>query len=87
MMVYRSAVIGCGKIGSGFADDPKVKSIYTHAGAYTSCPDTILVGVCSRDPGKAERCGRRWNVPGRYTDARTLLVEQQPEIVSICTPA
>ena len=86
MMAYRSAVIGCGKIGSGFADDPKVKSIYTHAGAYTACPETALVAVCSRDPSKAERCGERWKVPGRFTDARTLLAEGQPEIVSICTP-
>jgi len=84
--VYRTAIVGCGKIGSEFADDPRVAGIYSHAGAYLACPYTRLVAVCDRDPARLDRCGERWNVRARYFDARQMLAEQQPDIVSICTP-
>jgi predicted dehydrogenase len=85
-MPYRAVVIGCGKIGSEFADDPRVPGIYSHAGAYAACADTRLVAVCDRDPAKLERCGRRWQVADCYREARQLLMDVQPDIVSICTP-
>jgi predicted dehydrogenase len=85
-MVFRAALVGCGKIGSEYADDPRVEGIYSHAGAYIACPATRLVAVCDRDEGKLDRCGERWGVPGRYGEARQMLAEQTPEIVSVCTP-
>jgi predicted dehydrogenase len=87
-MVYRAALIGCGKIASEFADDPgfAASGICTHAQAYAACEHTELVAICDSDAAKLERCGRRWNVAARYRDARSLLEEQHPEIVSICTP-
>ncbi len=85
-MSYRAVLIGCGKIGTEFADDARVKGIYSHAGAYAACSKTTLVAVCDSDPGKLERCGERWNVTARYQDAMQMLDEQRPDIVSICTP-
>jgi len=85
-MTYRAALIGCGKIGTEFADDPRIKGVYTHAGAYVACRKTELVAVCDTDPAKAARCGKRWEVPAVYTDVAHLLAEQSPDIVSICTP-
>jgi predicted dehydrogenase len=85
-MVYKAAVIGCGKIGSLFADDPRVHDIYSHAGAYSACPDTELVAVCDTDEERLKKCGERWDVPGQYTDIRDLLSSEQPDIISICTP-
>ncbi len=85
-MVYRAALIGCGMIGSKFADDPRMNSIYSHAGAYTICPQTMLVAVCDINADTLERCGQRWKVPARYQDAKQMLIEQEPDIVSICTP-
>ena len=85
-MVYTAALIGCGKIGSEFCDDPLVTDIYTHSEAYAACPETILTAVCDIDPDKVRRCGERWKVPARYCDAAQMLAEQQPQIVSICTP-
>lgn len=84
--VYRAALIGCGKIGSEFADDPRVAGIYSHAGAYAACEGTTLVAVCDRNLERLERCGEGWNIAARYLDAHQMLEEQQPEIVSICTP-
>jgi len=85
-MVYRAAIIGCGKIGSEFADDPRITDIYTHAGAYNACPDTDLIAVCDADGEKVRRCGERWGVSPRFQDAHKMIEETQPEIISICTP-
>ena len=84
--MYRAAIIGCGKIGSEFADDPRIKDIYTHAGAYVHCPDTELVAVCDNEPEKSEICKERWNIPSNYTDYERMLSETEPDIVSVCTP-
>ncbi len=85
-MAYRAALIGCGRIGSEFADDPRVGGVYSHAEAYVVCPDTTLVAVCDTDPGKVERCGDRWHVEPRYRNLEEMLAEQEPEIISVCTP-
>lgn len=83
---YKAAIIGCGRIGSEFADDPRVDGIYSHAGAYDSCPETVLAAACDIDPVKLERCVKRWNLLAHYRNPEQMLFEQHPDIVSICTP-
>jgi len=85
-MAYRAALVGCGKIGSEFADDPRLQGVYTHAGAYAACGDTELVAVCDTDREKAETCARRWGGSASYTEPVRMLREECPEIVSVCTP-
>lgn len=85
-MTYRALLLGCGKIGSEFADDPLIEGVYTHAGAYEAHPATSLVAVCDASPEKAERCALRWGVTHWGTDPVKLLSAVQPDIVSICTP-
>jgi predicted dehydrogenase len=86
-VTYRAAVIGCGNIGSGFADDPRLAAdVYTHAEAYVRSEATELVAVCDRDAEVATGCAKRWSIEASFTDTADLLVEAQPEIVSICTP-
>jgi len=82
--MLKAALIGCGKIGSEFAEDPRIKGIYTHAGAYDACPSTQLVAVCDICSDKANRAAARWQSVA-YTDAITMLNECKPEIVSICS--
>ena len=85
---YRAVLIGCGKIGSEFSDDPgsSGKGVCTHAAAFTACPDTELIAVCDADFVKAERCQKRWSATRAYQDPTRLLAEQTAEIVSVCTP-
>jgi predicted dehydrogenase len=86
-VTLRAAVIGCGRIGSGFADDPGLAGdVYTHAEAYVRSPATKLVAVCDGDPQVAADCASRWNLDASFTDAGKLLAEARPEIVSISTP-
>ena len=84
--MYKAGIIGCGKIGSEFAEDPRIKDISTHAGAYVQCADTELVAVCDSEPEKSEKCKDRWKVPVSYTDYKKMLSECDLDIVSVCTP-
>jgi len=86
-MVYSAALIGCGKIGSEFADDPLMRgNVFTHAEAYTQCPDTKLVAVCDVEPDRLTHCGERWDVESRYSNVERLIETEEPDIVSVCTP-
>lgn len=82
----RAAVIGCGKIGSEFADDPRVKGVYSHAGAYRASARAELVAVCDLDSERAARAARRWGLARAYSDVNELLATERPQLVSICTP-
>lgn len=88
MKPLRAAVIGCGKIGSQFADDPNRSRIgvYSHAEAYVCCEQTELVAVCDVDPKLAEATAARWGIKAWFTTIEELLREAKPELVSICTP-
>ena len=82
----RAALVGCGMIGSGFADDPRMRGdVFTHAEAYTRSPHTELVAVCDAGPESAAACGTRWGAPA-FTSVGEMLEAARPEIVSVCTP-
>ena len=82
----RALLIGCGKIGSEFADDPRIKGIYTHAGAWRACAGVDLVAVCDNDGARAQRCAERWQVGACYDDPVAALEKVRPDLVSVCTP-
>lgn len=83
---WRAAVIGCGWIGAGVADDPRAEGIQAHAAAYAACSGTLLAGVCDADAARAAAAARRFGATESYPDAGALLAGARPEIVSICTP-
>lgn len=84
----RAAVIGCGRIGSTFADDANRDKIgvYSHAEAYVICEGVELMAVCDADAGLARACGERWRVENVYTDAVEMFAQEPIDLVSICTP-
>src|SRR5262249_23918252 len=84
---FRAAVIGCGRIGSGFADDPGLAGgVYTHAEAYVCSGATDLVAVCDLDPQIAADCASRGEGAASFTAFREDFGRSKPEIVSLCTP-
>ncbi|MBU0593633.1 MAG: Gfo/Idh/MocA family oxidoreductase [Gammaproteobacteria bacterium] len=85
-MAYRAAIAGCGLIGSGFSDTMTLPGVWSHADAYTRCPETDLVAVCDQNGEKSERCAKRWNGAAHHTDFSAMLDDAKPEIISICTP-
>lgn len=83
---YRAAIIGCGRIGCTYTDEFRFPGVHSHAQAYRQNERIELVGLCDRDPQQAARCGERWNVDACYHNLETMLAEQQPDIISVCTP-
>jgi len=85
MKTYNAMVIGCGRIGCGFDDDPnRPHQVMTHAGAYASHARTKLVALVDVDKTKLDTYGKKYGVK-TYTDAREALAAEKPDIVSICT--
>lgn len=82
---YRVGIVGCGRIGSEFDNDPKRKSVSTHAGAYSTSDAIELVAVSDINEEKLEKCGKRWGVTSLYQDYKKMLREQSLDILSICT--
>ncbi len=85
MRTYRAGLIGCGRIGSAFDNDPKRKSISTHAGAYASISNIHFAAIADIVPEKLDACKARWNVPSAYADYREMLAKEKLDILSICT--
>ncbi len=84
---YSAALVGCGKIGTEFADDTLMRGdVFSHAEAYNVCPDTDLVAVVDTDKAKLDACGERWNVSSRFRSISDLMSHTHPDIVSLATP-
>lgn len=84
-MTLRAGVIGCGRIGCGFDDDPRRQYASTHARAYLRTKGIELTALCDTDEEKLERYGTKFSVRGRYVDYRDMLERERLDIVSICT--
>ncbi len=85
-MVYTAAIIGCGKIGSEYSEDPLISGIYSHAEAYSVSQETKLLAVCDTDRKKRIKCQERWKVRSAFSDYHEMMEIVNPDIVSICTP-
>lgn len=84
--MFKAGIIGCGRIGSQFDDNPRKKTISSHAGAYTITGETELVAACDLDEEKLQKCGQKWTIPSLYKDYKEMLRGEKLDIVSICTP-
>jgi len=70
--MLRTCVIGLGAIGN------------LHADIYKADPLAELVGVCDRNPERAERAGRRLGVP-HFTSVPEMLAALKPDVCSVAT--
>jgi predicted dehydrogenase len=84
-VTLRAGVIGCGRIGCGFDDDPRRQYASTHARAYLRTAGVELAALCDTDERKLERYGMKFGVRGRYTNYEEMLEKENLDVVSICT--
>lgn len=84
-MVLKAAVVGCGRIGCGFDDDPLRKMVSTHAGAYNKHPKTKLYALCDIDKSKLKKYGKKFSVENLFTNVDELLKNTNLDLVSVCT--
>jgi predicted dehydrogenase len=83
-------LIGCGRIGSrtdenARRDLPPGWLPLNHAEAIQSLPDLSLVAVCDIDPRALSTTCEKYDVATAYSDYRSLILNDKPDIVSIAT--
>jgi predicted dehydrogenase len=81
----RAAIVGCGRIGCAFDDDPKRGYVSTHAGAYSATPETPLVALADLDESRLKKYGAKFGVSALYRDYREMLRAERPDVLSVCT--
>ncbi|MGB6482866.1 MAG: Gfo/Idh/MocA family oxidoreductase [Candidatus Acidiferrales bacterium] len=84
-VILRAGVIGCGRIGCGFDDDPQRPYASSHARAYLRTAGVELAALCDTDGANLERYGTRFGVRERYRDYNEMLEKGNLDVVSICT--
>ena len=73
-MVYKSAILGCGKRAA------------QHAEAFRQGLDEIrLSAICDLDRERLDAFGERFHVENRYTDLRQMLEAERPDILHVVT--
>ncbi len=82
----RAGIIGCGRIAGGYDAQSAEAEVRTHAKAYRHHPATELVAVADVRPEVAAAFAARWSVNAAYIEAKELLEDARPDLVSICTP-
>ena len=81
--IYRSLIIGCGKI-AGLTDNDDVND-FTHGYAYTQNSKINLLGCMDISKRKAKAFAKKFNCK-YYDDISTGIKDIDPHIVSICSP-
>lgn len=91
--MYRAAVIGLGRMGSTFDDEitqgGAIFLPYAHAPSYHASDKVQLVAGADPHPEQRALFGERWGLTADhlYADYRTMLANEQLDLVSICTTA
>jgi predicted dehydrogenase len=81
----RAGIIGCGRVGCAFDDDPRRGYVSTHAGAYVRTPGVELVALSDVDESRLNCYGEKFRVAGRYTDYERMFESESLDILSVCT--
>ena len=73
MQPVKTALVGCGKVGT------------IHATALRSLPESEFVAVCDSSFDRAQQFAERFGVQA-FGDLTTLLTQCKPEAILVCTP-
>lgn len=93
MSSYRAAVIGLGRIGSTFDDEQlrggNIFTPFCHGPAYYHSPLVDLVAAADLHAEQRSLFGKRWGISAEhlYSDYNEMLLEENLDIVSVCTTA
>jgi len=82
----RTALIGCGKIGSRYDDGRSPQPPYSHAGGITQHPFFDLVAAADPDPAQLRACQQKWNIPQVFGSYEELLATTPIDVLVLATP-
>ena len=80
----KAGLVGCGRVGFLFDEDPKRTGIWTHAKAYDTHVGIKFVGVYDTNENLAKQCSAKYNTTAYSSIA--ILLEKQLDILSVATP-
>jgi len=87
MKKYKVGIIGCGRAGFLFDEDPKTLKPCSHAGAYKTFNDIDIVAVCDIRTDRLNKFKERYGKVNTYYDYNEMLKKENLDIISICTPS
>ena len=73
-MKHRVAIFGCGRMGQIYAQ------------AYSTYPDTEIVGISDVNADRLKAVGQRFGVSALFPDIDSLLRETSPDVVAVVCP-
>ena len=85
----RTAIIGFGQVGAGYADDPVMARHYpyaTHAQALQAHPAFEWNGVADVSDTALQTASQRWNIPHVAHTVAELAQTYSPEVAVLATP-
>ncbi len=85
MKIFKTGIIGCGRIGSLLEEDPLRGKPCTHAGGFSALPNVKLVAGCDINETRLKKFGKTWNVKSLYEDYREMLHDKELDILCIAT--
>lgn len=87
MTRLKAVVVGLGKVGSRFDEDPGRKVPWSHVGAYLHLTDRFeLAGACDPDSANREAFSQRCPGVPVWADLDEMLAATRPDVASVCTP-
>ncbi len=87
-MKYKAAIVGLGRMGQLFENDPLMKKPCSHAGAYTCLKDKIqLVAGCDLRQDRLKLFSEKYGINRLYTDYKEMLKKEEIDILSVSTHA
>lgn len=84
--LVRVAIIGLGRMGSTIDDElPAGSPAYSVAAACAAGPRLLVAAGADIDPAKRQAFATRWGVSALYDDYRSMIRQERPDLVAICT--
>ena len=85
MKIFKTGIIGCGRIGSLLEEDPLRGKPCTHAGAFSALKNAQMIAGCDINEIRLKKFGKKWNVKNLYTNYHDMLSESSLDILCIAT--
>ena len=85
MKIFKTGIIGCGRIGSLLEEDSLRGKPCTHAGAFSALKNVQMIAGCDINETRLKKFGKKWKVKNLYTNYHDMLSENSLDILCIAT--
>jgi len=89
MRRFRTALVGLGRIGATYADDPLTRRHYryaSHAQVLAEHPSFALEAAVDPDPAAVAQAQARWGIAHAVSSLPELVARYDPEVLVLATP-